>query len=101
MQNDDNVLKTLDLLDECVVHESCRKWYNNQKRIDRVKRCANETKSTVETRSTSDSFFWNSHCFLCGCLILEKGEEWHRVEKGNLKESLLGNCKARLGLNTS
>ena len=34
LRHDDRVLETVENVDVCVVHERCRKWYNNHRRIE-------------------------------------------------------------------
>ena len=62
------VLSRLEEYEEVYVHENCRKWYNNKKRIESEQRKLNlpEETSSKATRTATQSFNWRLNCFLCG-----------------------------------
>ena len=46
------------------VHEECRRWYNNKRRL--TVKSNGMVKKKKETRQSIESFDWRINCFLCG-----------------------------------
>ena len=91
------VLSRLEDEDEIFVHENCRKWFNNKKRIESDQRKFNVTEQThnLETRTLSKAFTWGSDCFLCGKEIKKK-ENSHMAQTLDLRGTILNDCEIRL-----
>ena len=64
LRQNEEVLYLLEQNEEIHVHEKCRKWYNNKKRIESEHRKLNETKQSpsLETKTSTESFHWGSDC---------------------------------------
>ncbi|KAG5869947.1 hypothetical protein JTB14_026234 [Gonioctena quinquepunctata] len=66
----DNKYKLLVGLKSIVVHDACRKRYNNEKLIAAaLRRGSDGTTSQVQLRSTRPTFSCKNHCFLCAAEI--------------------------------
>ncbi|KAG5888631.1 hypothetical protein JTB14_022647 [Gonioctena quinquepunctata] len=66
----DNKYKLLVGLKSIVVHDACRKRYNNEKLIAAaLRRGSDGTTSQVQLRSTRPTFSFKNHCFLCAAEI--------------------------------
>ena len=87
----DKLLKHLKAENEIKVHNSCRKRFNDLRKIEEKK----EEKEPLKkrTRTSSEQFVWNSNCFLCGAYCDRKHEQIHRVETVSLKEKVLAVCQ--------
>ena len=68
LQQNDSVLIKVQNSEIVFVHEKCRKWYNNRKRINAVAKNDNEEERVpkAKTRKSEDSFSWATDCFMCG-----------------------------------
>ena len=80
------------------VHEKCRKWYNNRKRINAVAKNNDEEERVpkAKTRKSEDSFSWATDCFMCGEEIKIRTETWHPVQTLEIRNSILKQCSERL-----
>ena len=60
LQQNDSVLIRVQNSEIVFVHEKCRKWYNNRKRINAVAKNNNEEERVpkAKTRKSEDSFSW-------------------------------------------
>ena len=87
----DKLLKHLKAENEIKVHNSCRKRFNDLRKIEEKK----EEKEPLKkrTRTSSEQFVWNSNCFLCGAYCDRKHEQIHTVETVSLKEKVLAVCQ--------
>ncbi|KAG5872122.1 hypothetical protein JTB14_013442 [Gonioctena quinquepunctata] len=66
----DNKYKLLVGLKSIVVHDACRKRYNNEKLIAAaLRRGSDGTTSQVQLRSTRPTFSFKNHCFSCAAEI--------------------------------
>ena len=65
LQQNDSVLIRVQNSEIVFVHEKCRKWYNNRKRINAVAKNDNEEEwvPKAKTRKSEDSFSWATDCF--------------------------------------
>ena len=62
LHNDPGVTERLEESSEQYVHEKCRKWYNNKRRINSNSDSAESKKSKNETRRSSIVLFkWKTH----------------------------------------
>lgn len=83
------------------VHEDCRKWFNNKRRLNlEMKKCDGGKK----TRRSTALFNWKLNCFLCGdeCLIDEKHpsrKKWHQASTLEMRETTLDMSEKRLNSN--
>ena len=58
------LMKYLEENKEVCVHEECRKWFNNKRRIENNE--ASEKQNKKKTRNSTDEFFnWKASCFIC------------------------------------
>ena len=97
LRRDDRVIAELNKEAKYVVHEHCRKWFNNRKRIASTVNQDNSNKTIrVETRSESKSFEWCLHCFICGNDLDKKNKYVHHVKNVGVKDTVLKDCELRL-----
>ena len=99
LRNNDGVLDRLVSGSQIHVHETCRKWYNNRKRISAESRQEQEKDKVprVETRSSpSSKFTWTSDCFFCSSNIMERTQTWHHVQTHEIRDTILQICSERL-----
>ena len=91
LRNDHHIPEKLKENQESFVHEECRKWYNNRKRI------ASSKKELLpkKTRLSITSFDWKNNCFFCSKPVNHKSE-WHMAETLTLKTTILKNCDDRI-----
>lgn len=70
IQRKENKGKFLDGLESIVVHDACRKRYNNEKLISAsLRRGSDVATSHAKLRSTTPTFSFRDHCFLCSAEI--------------------------------
>ena len=101
LRNNENILKALDQVEQCLVHESCRKKFNNQKQIEsEQKRSKQVPDAKMETRSESKPFSWISDCFLCGEEATDTRQDWHFAKSLAIKHTILKSCDSRLAVNS-
>ena len=76
LHQNDSVLTRVKNTEIVFVHEKCRKWYNNRKRINAVAKNDNEEERIpkTKTRKSEDSFSWVTDCFMCGDEIKARTE---------------------------
>ena len=102
LRQEERVKSNLDNGELRHVHEDCRKWYNNRKRISTANKIEeNSSKSLkVTTRSSSDEFSWQSHCLICGKIVDPKHKHplVYSVHTVDLKDRLLKDCVKRLSI---
>ena len=84
------------------VHEDCRKWFNNKRRILTVK----ENRETKKTRRSFTLFNWKENCFFCGssCVNDVKNpsrRDWHIASTLQMRQNILDTCTSRLEKNAS
>ena len=78
LRKDDRVIEYLDNNTLCYVHEECRKWFNNRKRILSAKGPPENSKMFItETRTSSSFFSWQDYCFICGESINKNVHSYH------------------------
>lgn len=80
------------------VHENCRKWFNNKRRI------GHEPQKIKKTRLSLEQFHWKSNCFYCGteCIADRKNKnrkDWHLASTFETKETILKKCDSKLDVN--
>jgi len=84
---------------QVLVHGSCRKWFNNKRRISTEEPC-----SSKKTRKILESFCWKSNCFYCGlqCISDRKNpsrKDWHLVSTLDIRKRILDICISKLECN--
>ena len=77
------------------VHEECRKWFNNKRRIN------NQPQTVKKSRRSVDQFNWKLNCLYCGleCMTDRKNpkrKDWHLASTFDTRESILKKCEARI-----
>ena len=89
MQKNDKVADKIEGAEEVYVHEKCRKYFNNRKRIAaEIKNLNTEVKvPKMQTRSEKMPFSWVNDCLLCGLNIEEGGGHWHQVMNKETKKN--------------
>ena len=80
------------------VHEECRKWFNNKRRIENDNEIQTEKK---KTRKSTEGFNWKKACFICSkeCSFDPKNpsrKNWHLASTFQIKTNTLETCKSRL-----
>lgn len=96
LRENTNVLSLLDEEGEHYVHETCRKWFNNKKRILSEKNSTEQSKKhKLETRRSVLLFKWKENCFLCGKNVGNR-KEWHSAQTLTIRETIVKNCEKRL-----
>jgi len=78
------------------VHEDCRKWFNNKRRIS-----TDKPQKIKKTRLSTDQFNWKSNCFYCGqeCITDRKNpnrKDFHFASTFETRENILRKCYAKL-----
>ena len=77
------------------VHESCRKRFNNKRRIAVPEPLGKKTRKSVEV------FGWKINCFYCGLQCIHdlknpKRKDWHLVTTLDIRQRILDICKSKL-----
>ena len=99
LRNDPGVTERLEESSEQYVHEKCRKWYNNKRRINSNNDSAESKKSKNETRRSSIVLFkWKTHCFFCKESTDDR-KTWHCAQTFQIKNTILEICNKRIGDN--
>ena len=98
LRSDERVIEELEKAEEIYVHEKCRKWFNNRKRIASDTKCLNEDSKSlkVETRNSSSPFDWANDCFICGKDLDTNHKKCHSVLTLEIKSTLLADCDDQL-----
>ena len=98
LRENEEVLNVLAGEEQHYVHETCRKWFNNRKRIASEKKNSEveSKKKKAGTRNSLNYFDWKKNCFLCGDCIHEKRKDWHAAQTLTIRETILKNCETRL-----
>ena len=97
------LMKYLEESKEVCVHEECRKWFNNKRRIENNE--ASEKQNKKKTRNSTDEFFnWKASCFICSEICIydsrnPKRKNWNLATTFQIRDNVLQHCDARLEKN--
>ena len=74
------------------VHENCRKWYNNKRRIE------SEPSKAKKSKRLNQGFEWKTDCFLCGAICDSKHGKGkvRSAATMEIKETIERSCQGRL-----
>ena len=84
---------------EVFVHENCRKWFNNKRRISTDKQ-----ERDRDTRQSTNLFNWKQNCFFCNEPCDSKNSSrrvWHFTSTLQIRQSVLNTCNSKLENNSS
>lgn len=85
------------------MHEECRKWFNNKRRIE-IENSEEKDKRQKKTRNSIDEFNWKSSCFICSeiCTYDIKNpnrKNWNLATTFQIRCNVLEHCDKRLEKN--
>lgn len=81
------------------VHETCRKWYNNKRRLS----TPGIEKKECRSSKRSNNFDWKMDCFLCGekCESKKKcRKNWRLAATIEIRETVATRCEERMKENS-